>query len=150
MYIEEMNQPVMKLDDSHPAKKFLNAFIACRLDCVGQELGLDGQRPIDQSWRSATDGKAWTFSAFGYSILSFDIELDGFLTIAPILTESETAAARDIPWFRALMYECAAAAQQDANQEILELTDQVLIMLSLWEDYLEFRREMVSRAHPNG
>ena len=149
MHIENMNRPVLKLDDSHPAKRFLTAFIDCRMDCVGRHHDWTGEKPIEQEWRSATDGKVWTFSGFAYRALSFDIELDGFLQNAPSLTESETCAARQIPLLRTLMEECAQAAQQNENHDILELTDQVMIMLSLWEQYLNFRKEMISHGRPS-
>ena len=147
MHIESMNRPVLALDDAHPAKRFLSAFIDCRKDCVGYELGFDGQEPIDQEWWCASGGKVWRFSEFAYKILSFDIELDGVLTNAPCLTESETAAARQLPLYRCLMDECAHAALRDGNNEIAEMTRQVQEMLNLWEEYLSFRKEMISRGN---
>ncbi len=146
MYIEEMNRPVLAMDDAHPAKKFLEAFIDCRLDCCGRELDLGGQKPIDQQWSSLTDGRTWTFSGFAYAFLAFDIELDGFLQSAPYLTPSETDAAQHLPLLRLMMHECAQAARQSGNSEILELTDQVLQMFNLWDEYISFRKEMISRA----
>jgi hypothetical protein len=44
------------------------------------------------------------------------------------------------------MHECAEAAKQSGNGEILELTDQVLEMLGLWEDYLTYRRRTIAKA----
>jgi hypothetical protein len=149
MRIESMNRPVLDLDDTHPAKKFLNAFMDCLADCAGRELGLDGETPIDQEWRSATDGRVWTFSGFVYAFLCFDILLDGFLESSPSLTESEKFAAQEIPRLRSMMEECAQAAQRDGNRDILELTDQVMTMLSLWEQYLSFRQGMVSNVQRN-
>ena len=103
--------------------------------------------PIDQAWTSASDGRVWTFSGFIYSFICFDIELDGFLQGAANLTPSEIAAARELPRLRSMMNECAEAARQSGNSEILELTDQVLEMLTLWEQYLSYRKEMISRDH---
>ena len=145
-YIKSINHPVLALDDLHPAKKFLCAFIECRWNCVGRELG-QFKAPIDQEWKSTTDGKRWTFSGFAYRILSFDIELDGFLEGASYLTPSETGAEQELPIYRSLMHECAHAAQESGNNDILELTDEVLNMLSLWDEYLSFRKEMISNAH---
>ena len=79
--------------------------------------------------------------------LCFDIELDGLLQNAPNLTPSETAAARELPLLRSMMQECAQAARQSGNSEILDLTDQVVEMLSLWEHYLSFRQDMISQSH---
>jgi hypothetical protein len=146
MRTESINRPVLALDDSHPAKRFLEAFIDCKTDCVGRHHEVDGQVPIDQSWTSSTDGRVWTFSDFAYAFLSLDIELDGFLQSAPYLTPSEIDAARKLPVLRSMMDECAEAANYSGNPEILELTDQVLEMLSLYEEYLSFRRKMTSHA----
>ena len=146
-HIEKLNRPILKLNDSHPAKKFLSAFIDCRTDCAGRELGFAGRVPIEQEWKSATDGRVWTFSGFIYAFICFDIELDGFLQNAGNLTPSEIAAARELPRLRSMMNECAEAARQSGNGEILELTDQVLEMLSLWKEYLSFRKDMISKAH---
>jgi hypothetical protein len=147
LHIERLNRPVLALDDAHPAKRFLTEFIECRANCVGRELGSDEDMPIDQAWTSSLDSKVWTFSSFAYRILAFDIELDGFLESAPYLTASETGAARELPIYRSLMHECAEAARQSDNSEILELTDHVLEMLGLWDQYLSFRKDMISRAH---
>jgi hypothetical protein len=140
MHIERLNRPVFELDDAHPAKQFLTAFIECRSNCVGRELDPPGQTPIDQEWQSATDGKTWTFSAFAYRYLSVDIVVDGFLTNAPRWTPSELGAIERLPQYRALMSECAQAAQQSGNTDCLELVDEVVGMLKLWDEYLEFRR----------
>jgi len=146
MRIEDLNGPVLELDGSHPAKRFLDAFIECLANCVGRHHGLDGRTPIDQAWTSSTDRRIWTFSDFAYAFLSFDILLDGFLENASCLTASEVGAAEELPILRTMMNECAQAARQDGNVEIVELTDQVLQMLNLWEGYLNFRKEMISRA----
>jgi hypothetical protein len=147
MRVESKNRAVLTLDDSHPAKQFVEAFIDCRMTCAGRELDLGGRVPIDQMWTSASDGRVWTFSGFIYSFICFDIELDGFLQSVPYLTPSEIAAVREIPRLRSMMNECAEAARQSGNGNILELTDQVLEMLSLWEQYLTFRKEMILHAH---
>jgi hypothetical protein len=103
--------------------------------------------PIDQAWTSASDGRVWTFSGFVYAFICFDIELDGFLQSASSLTPSEVGAVRKLPVLRSMMNECAEAARQGGNNEILELTGQVLEMLDRWEAYLNFRKEMISRGH---
>lgn len=141
---EGLNPRVLALDDSHPAKRFLSAFIECRNNCVGLEL--DPEAPIDQKWESSTDGHVWTFSGFAYAFLSLDIALDDFHHTTPCPTESSTDWPWNLPRFRSLIHECANAARQSGNNEILELTDQVLEMVGLWEEYLKFRRDMISRA----
>ena len=102
---EEMNRRILGLDDAHPAKRFLLAFEECLRDCGGCELGLY-ETPIDQEWTSATDGKAWTFSAFIYKHLAFDLSLDGFIEGANRLTDSELWAEQKLPLLFALMDEC--------------------------------------------
>jgi hypothetical protein len=144
-YIERRNRPVLALDDVHPAKRFLCAFIECRWNCVGRALG-QYEAPIDQEWTSTTDGQRWTFSGFAYRILSFDIELDGFIQSAPYLTASEQEAEEQLPNMHLLMNECAQAARQSGNSDVIEPADQVLEMISLWEQYLSFRKEMISRT----
>jgi hypothetical protein len=143
-YIRRKNRRVLKLPGPHPAKTFLSAFIECRFNCVGKELGLGGAPPIDQAWQSAVDGKLWKFSAFAYGYLSFDIVLDGYLKKSSRLTESEHFDEQSIGIQRILMHECAAAAAFDGNREIIKLTEQVLNMLELWERYLEYRKEVVA------
>ncbi len=143
-YMTRLNRPVLELDDAHPAKRFLLAFMDCQSNCVGQELG-QFRAPVDQEWVSATDGERWTFSAFAYKILSFDLELDGFLQRAPRLTASEQGAIERLPSYRTLMTECAEAARKKGNTDVLELTDQVLETLDLWEEYLRFREKMIAQ-----
>ena len=44
-----------------------------------------------------------------------------------------------------MMEECAAAARQCNNDEIVEMTQQVQEMLNLWEEYLNFRKKIIGR-----
>jgi hypothetical protein len=145
-HIESMNRSVLELDHSHPAKRFLSAFMDCRMNCSERELEIGDQIPVDQAWKSAADDRVWTFSGFIYAFICFDIELDGFLQSAPNLTPSEIAAAQELPRLRSMMNECAYAASQSGNSEILELTDQVQQMLNLWEEYITFRKAKISHA----
>ncbi len=145
-HIERMNRPVLGLDDSHPAKRFLNAFMDCRGNCVGREIDWGQGGGVDQQWRSAVDDRTRTFSSFAYECLSFDIELDGFLQNAKCLTESERCAVEALPHMTSMMYECAAAAREYGNDEVVEMTDDVLEMLRLWEAYLDFRRNWIAAA----
>ena len=142
---EYLNPCVLALDDSHPAKRLLSAFIECRSNCVGLEL--DPEESFDQEWESFTDGRFWTFSGFAYAFLSLDIALDDFHQRVPCLAEAESNWPWDLPRLKSLMNECAHAARQSGNAEILELTDQVLEMFGLWDEYLSFRKEMISKAH---
>jgi hypothetical protein len=143
-YVEERNRPLFDLPDAHPAKRFLLAFIACREQCVGRESDWNGQTPIEQAWLSQVDGKQRTFSAFAYQYLAFDVELDGYLTAAPHLTESEEGALRGFPHVRSLMSECSAAARAADNRPMLELVSQVLGMLELWERAIRYRESEIA------
>ncbi len=142
---EDLNPRVLALDDSHLAKRFLSAFIECRSNCVG--LHLDPDEPTDQEWESSTDGRVWTFSGFAYAFLSLDLLLDEFHQSAPSGNEANLNWPWNLPRVRSLMNECAQAARQSGNDEILELTDEVLKVFDLWDEYLSFRKEMISKAH---
>jgi hypothetical protein len=133
--IERLNREILAWPADHPARRFLEAFIACRRDCVGRELTSNDSdtKPIDQAWESSTDGTRWTFSRFAYTFLSFDIVLEGWLSQAPTLTESEKANLAQLPLLTRLMAECRAAALSSGNTEIVALTKRVLETLNLWE-----------------
>ena len=144
--IEIKNAPILDLDDSHPAKRFLNAFMECRENCAGRELDLGGQDPVDQAWESAIDGSTWRFSDFVYANLCFTIVLEGFLTNAERLTDAEIATRKRR--YRGFSDDGGVhdTARQCKNGEILDLTNQVQQLLNLWEQYLSFREGMVSAS----
>jgi hypothetical protein len=143
MFIEHINRPVFELDDAHPPKRFLQAFIECRTECVGRELAPSDKVAIDQKWSSSTDGRDWSFSAFAYGFLSTDIELDGFLRSEPCLTESELWALAQVPRFRRLMAECRSAAERSENSDCLGLVSIVERMLDRWGEYLSYRNQVI-------
>jgi hypothetical protein len=103
MHDEILNPRVLALDDSHPVKRFLLAFIECRGNCVG--LALDPDEPIDQEWESFSDGRVWTFSGFAYAFLSLDIALDDFHHRIPCPTDSSTNWPWNLTRLRSLMHE---------------------------------------------
>ena len=137
---EAMNRRILDLDDAHPAKKFLRAFIECREDCVGRELGSGGQVPIEQTWLSAVDGKRWTFSDFAYAFLSRELALDEIVTGTPFEPGLRSRLPKELPPVRQMLTECAQAARENGNDEIVELTDQVQRMFDLWEEYARISR----------
>ena len=104
------------LPDAHPARRFLKAFAECRRQCVGRELDPE---PIDQSWESAIDGKTWTFSAFAYAFLSFDVVLDDWTPNAPRLTRSKVDALATIPIARALLEELLSHGRSRSSRKVL-------------------------------
>ncbi len=134
----------MALDDSHPAKRFLSAFIECRDNCVGLEL--DPESPIDQEWDSSTDGRRRTFSGFAYAFLSRDIPLDDFDQSRVAPDEPNINWPWDLARFKALARECASAARASGNSEVLALVVEVLDMLRLWDAYLSYRKQSSTEA----
>jgi hypothetical protein len=135
MRMKKINREILAWPERHPARQFLEAFMACRRDCVGREIDFkDPSRvPIDQRWLSPTDGKLWTFSSFAYQFLSFTLVLDGWLSSASAMTDTERMQLHQIPVLRRLMHECEASALKDGNHGIVELVRRVLNLLDLWE-----------------
>lgn len=143
MYIYKNDSVLFTLPDDHPAKRFLNAFVECRQDCVGREIGLPGSSlpAIDQEWFSETDQRKWRFSEFAYSFLSFDVVLDGWLTNASELTDSERAILEKLPYLRRLLQECNTAAVHSGNSAVVSCVGRVLEVLHLWEECSRVRAE---------
>jgi len=134
MHVHRLNAPLFALDIHHPARRFLEAFVDCRTECVGKEL--DG---VDQEWWSDATNRTQAFSSFAYEHLSFDIELDGWLSNVPSLTESEQKVLETISGIQSLMNECRQAAINDRNDIVIELVDKVLHMLQLWKECIDVR-----------
>ena len=130
MQVDRLNREIFNLPESHPARRFLCAFIECRRNCVGRECSDD---PIDQEWFSECDRHAWSYSRFAYEFLSFDIVLDGWLTHAEKRTPDEQSWLVQLPRFRQLLNECKSAAECDNNRAIFPVIAQVLRMFELWE-----------------
>lgn len=133
MHVFRLNRPLFEFPESHPAHQFLSAFIRCRVECVGRDAC---DEPIDQEWFSASELRQRSFSDFAYAHLSFDIVLDGWLSNAQELTESEKQWLDQLPRFRVLLEECKSAAIEDGNSRILPLVQQV-------KDMLEDRKSVV-------
>lgn len=145
--VKKLNQKIFSWPDSHPARRFLEAFIACRCECVGREIEYDDRRQIaitDQQWISSVDGRLCRFSSFAYESLAFDIVLDGCLSDAPAMTESEANDLRELPRLKKLMLECKDAALRDQNHEVLAMTECVVAMLDLWENCIKSRIESLA------
>jgi hypothetical protein len=135
MHIYRINKPIFELSAEHPARQFLDAFVQCRLDCVGKEL-----EGIDQEWFSELELRNRSFSSFAYEYLSFDIELDGWLQQMKELTESERQSLKMIPHMEMLIQECRSAALNDNNLAVVAMCDNVKAMLNAWRDYIHFRQ----------
>src|SRR5262245_23017116 len=141
MHVERLNQPLFLLPREHIARQFLEAFIDCRINCVGREISYRGEAkgPIDQEWFSSTVNEMRRFSDFAYEYLSFDIVLDGWLQGSPNLTNNELADLERIPHMRELMNECEDACLSARNKEVLALVRQVLSTLDLWDRCIRSR-----------
>ncbi len=126
MHIRRLNRPLFAFEPEHPARRFLEAFIACLETCLGRER--DG---IDQQWTSASDGRRHSFSSFAYTELAFDVQLDGWLTEAGHVTDCEKATLNNIPRLTTLMRECKAAAMAENNSCVVAMCDEVLEVLGL-------------------
>jgi hypothetical protein len=135
----KQNKPLLSLPSDHPARMFLAAFIDCRASCVGCEIDSPDCNPIEQVWFSQIERKECRFSEFAYKYLSFDIVLDGWLTGAHEMTESELAHLDMLPHLGALLAECKAAAEKSGNEEILPLLSKVGHLLDLWEKSILLR-----------
>jgi len=142
MHVYRLNRPLFDLADTHPARRFLEAFVECRRTCVGQELPYPFGQDCDQEWWSSVDNRTSTFSGFAYTYLSFDVELDGWLSNAPNRTESEKSMLDGIAHMCALMDECQEAARNARNNSVVEMTDTVKDMLKLWKDCIEERNSI--------
>ncbi|HVX61741.1 MAG TPA: hypothetical protein VHC19_14095 [Pirellulales bacterium] len=142
MHVRKLNRKILKFPESHIARRFLDAFIGCRRDCVGIEACDD---PIDQTWFSAIEAKQWSYAAFAYKFLSFDIELDGWQSDAPEQTESERFFLAQLPRMRELLRECEMAAAADDNRPLMPVIAKVRRMLDLWEQCILERTERDGR-----
>ncbi|MCC9608920.1 hypothetical protein LOC68_07840 [Blastopirellula sp. JC732] len=139
MKVRKLNHQIFELPSNHPARAFLEEFIECRTECVGREIALSGDTPVDQEWFSRIDGKHWLFSNLMYKYISFDIQLDGWLTGAPTLTDSERYDLEMIPVVRGLLLECREEAIRHKNDSVLELISRVEHLLWLWENCIHSR-----------
>jgi hypothetical protein len=133
------NAAIRGLPKEHPARRFLEAFLRCRKECVGREYPPPGIAPVDQAWFSAVDQKQWSFSKFAYMVLAFDLQLDGWVSNAPALTESERQSLECLPMLRVLMAECHEAAVKQNNSPMFPLIRQVQELLDLWEECIRAR-----------
>jgi hypothetical protein len=138
MHVKRLNRPLFDLSLEHPARRFLESFIACHKHCVGAEL-----RGVDQLWFSQAESRQMFFSGFVYAYLSFDIVLDGWLNNAPELTESERCYLDGIGQLEILVHECLDEATKDRNAEIIEMCHEVSKMLVNWRDCIEHRRSQL-------
>lgn len=135
MNIRRANKPLFSLPPDHTARRFLEAFISCRQNCVGREIVYSniGNDPIDQEWISASDGCKHRLSSFAYKYISFDIVLDGWLSGTPELTDSEKHYLERLPRLNMLMTECQQECRNSNNASALALVEQILEVLHLWE-----------------
>jgi hypothetical protein len=145
VHVHKLNQEIFELPESHPARRFLLAFMECRRDCIGLEASDD---PIDQEWFSQSDREVWSYSKFAYKYLAFDIVLEGWLTHAPRRTPNEQHCLNQLVRWRELMSECEIAAECDNNHTIIPIIHQVLHMFDLWEQCIMARDAATEKEYP--
>ncbi|WP_425614315.1 hypothetical protein NA78x_004182 [Anatilimnocola sp. NA78] len=134
MRVYKLNKPLFQSEASHPARRFLEAFVTCRKLCVGREL-----EGIDQRWQSTVDGRERKFSSYAYEALAFDVILDGWLTDAKGITDSEQVTLNALPAHEQRMRECREAAILGVNTPVVQFTNVVLEMFALWRHAIEYR-----------
>ena len=129
------NRPLFSLPETHPARRFLNAFMQVLEDCVGKEVPYEGYEhlAVDQEWFSATDLRTWKSSSFAYAYLSFTVELDGWLVNAAAPTDGERNVIERLPYLRLLVNECKEACIGEGNERVLVMALQVERLFDLWE-----------------
>jgi hypothetical protein len=142
MSIEKHNKAIFALPAEHPARRFLEQFIDCRDHCVAREIGTPDNPPIEQTWDSQVEGRRYAFSSFAYKYLAFDVVLDGWLTSAPGMTDTERDILEMLPTVRSLLAECHNAATKEGNIAILPLLGKVKIILDLGEKCITSRLVM--------
>lgn len=113
-----------RYSSDHPALVALQVHAeSCDL-CVGREIiwkDLQNE-PIEQAWFSATMQREYTFSGFAYMYLSYDLVLDGWLTLPDTPTATELSNLHNTcPEMSLLLSECLDAAQADGNSDVLPL-----------------------------
>jgi hypothetical protein len=145
MHVHKLNREILDLPESHPARRFLCAFMECCRDCIGLEASDD---PIDQQWFSESRGEVWSYSKFAYTYLAFDIVLDGWLTHSPQRTPNEQHWLNQLVHWRELLDECKLAAECNDNRDILPVIQQVLRMFDLWEQCILARDTTSAEAYP--
>jgi hypothetical protein len=144
-HVLRVNKPLFDLPESHPAKRFLCAFVACLDECVGREIPYRGKEDLaaDEDWFSLHDGRVWSFSSFAYIYLAFTVELDGWLTGAATATRDEIGTMTRLPYLRTLMRECKDACVADRNEAVLAMVEQVENLIDLWEACIKERWQVI-------
>jgi hypothetical protein len=145
MQVYNLNREIFDLPVTHPACRFLCAFMECRCECIGLEASED---PIDQEWFSQSEGEVWSYSNFAYMYLAFDIVLDGWLTHASQRTRTEQHSLNQLPHWRELLHECKEAAKEDNNNRMILIIKKVLRMFDLWEQCIIARDTATDDMYP--
>ena len=127
---EKDNRKILKFPESHIARRFLDAFIGCRCDCIGIEASDD---PIDQTWFSAIEAKEMVVCCIRIKFLAFDIATR-WMAIGRARTDGKrTVFPSQLPRMRELLSECENAAAAEENRPLMPMIAKVRRMLDLWE-----------------
>ena len=151
--IHKKNDPLAELPAHHPAKRFLIRHAQCWQACAGREIPWPGHEDeaVDQVWTSETLGAGFSFSGFIYAYVCFHPILHEWLERPTEVTEDEkTLITKKLPMLRSLLAECEEAAQADANQRVLAMTEYVRVFLAAWEKCVRCRIDEDGLQQPDG
>ena len=139
---------ILSFPDSHPAKRFVEEFEACRFRCVGRDIHWPEQAAIDQHWISEVDHREWRFSQWAYVYLSYTLNPREWLEEynQPCLSQSEEQFLQSLPRCLQLLEECCQAATAQANHEILEMIAMCREVFRLQQAAIEYRLSMATEG----
>lgn len=137
---------VLSFPDSHPAKRFVEAFEACRSRCVGRDIDWPERPAIDQHWVSEVDRREWKFSQWAYIYLSYTLNPREWLEEynQPRLSASEEQFLQSLPHCLQLLDECSRAAAVQANHEIIEMVAMCREVFRLQQAAIEYRLRLAT------
>lgn len=135
MHVRKLNKMVLSFPEEHPARRFLEAFIRCRKQCVGIET----RDPSANVVLTLENGCEYSLAAFAYEHLSFDVQLDGWLSDSPTATAGENQQLLAIVEMRSLVEQLDQEALLIPNSKALECIDSIKQMLNLWKACIHSR-----------
>ena len=80
---------------------------------------------FDQSWQSRLVGRKFSFSAYAYCFIAYDLVLKEWVCRPSHVTDSEVALLTAIPHLNILLDECELVAKNGQNENVLERLPQI-------------------------